>query len=239
MTRYALERCTVADSDAISRNNMSAFWQDVNWVLSWRHTTLEKHIIESAKRYPRNLLKDRDNTRHQKAIDPETGRLVGYARWLIPAAHAVTDIGTPVWPEAVVPAVSPDEEAEFERIAESADWKPDVTSDPLDHEMVEIRKELMTGRDYMLLDYLAVHPENQRKGIASLLVESGIRQAKKLGLDIFLVARPAGMPVYQRAGFQIIRELVQDDSIYGGQGEWRTYYMIYETRPRSETRAGV
>ncbi|KAF7538263.1 hypothetical protein G7054_g3075 [Neopestalotiopsis clavispora] len=238
MPSYVLDRCTVADGDAISRNNMSAFWQDANWVLSWRHTTLDKHIIETAKRYPRNLLQNRDTARHQKAVDPETGRLVGYARWSIPAAHAVTATGNPVWPDAVVPAVSPEEEDEFKRVAESADWKPDVTSDPLDDEMIRIKQELIAAKPYMVLDYLAVHPENQRRGIATVLIESGIREAEKLGLDIFLVARPAGMPVYRRAGFKTIQVLVQDDSIYGGPGEICTYYMTYEPQLQPEGSRG-
>ncbi|KAI4598847.1 hypothetical protein KJ359_002740 [Pestalotiopsis sp. 9143b] len=233
MARFELTNCTVADGAALSRNNMSAFWQDANWVLSWRHTTLEKHIAETAKRYPRNLLRNRDTARHQKAVDAETGRLVGYARWLVPASHALTAEGEPVWPEAVVPAVSPDEEAEFARIAEAADWKPDTTSDPLDDEVGRIKRELMEAKSYMILDYLAVHPENQGKGIATLLVQSGIREAQKLGLDIFLVARPAGKMVYQRVGFRVDRELIQDDTMYGGPGEWPTYFMTYESKARS------
>lgn len=79
-----------------------------------------------------------------------------------------------------------------------------------------------------------MHPENQGKGIATLLVESGIREALKLGLDIFLVARPAGKPVYQRAGFRVDRELIQDDTMYGGPGEWPTYFMTYESKAGSE-----
>jgi predicted N-acetyltransferase YhbS len=87
---------------------------------------------------------------------------------------------------------------------------------------------------FTVLDYLAVHPENQRRGIATVLIESGIREAEKLGLDIFLVARPAGMPVYRRAGFKTIQVLVQDDSIYGGPGEICTYYMTYEPQLQPE-----
>lgn len=77
------------------------------------------------------------------------------------------------------------------------------------------------------MDYLAVHPDNQRKGIATLLVESGIKQAEKLGLDIFVLAFKAGRGVYRRLGFRTEQELIQDASQYGAK-EYAVYYMIYE-----------
>lgn len=73
-----------------------------------------------------------------------------------------------------------------------------------------------------------MHPENQRKGVGTALVKSGMIEAKKLGLDIFILAFEAGMGVYKRLGFQIEKELVQDDSMYGGKGKYSTYFMIYE-----------
>lgn len=73
-----------------------------------------------------------------------------------------------------------------------------------------------------------MHPQHQRKGIATALVRSGMRQAEKLGLDIFVHAMKIAVPLYQRLGFRIEQELVQDDSIYGGPGLWGDYFLIYE-----------
>lgn len=81
------------------------------------------------------------------------------------------------------------------------------------------------------LEYMAVHPDNQGKGIATLLVKSGMEQARKLGLDIFILAFKPGFKLYARLGFRVERELVQDDSAYGGPGEYVVRYMIYE-QPR-------
>ena len=83
------------------------------------------------------------------------------------------------------------------------------------------------------LDYLAVHPTNQGKGIGTALVQSGMRQAEKLGLDIFILALEAGMDLYKRLGFYIEKEIVQDYSKHGGTGEYRFYFMIYEQKPKS------
>jgi GNAT superfamily N-acetyltransferase len=52
------------------------------------------------------------------------------------------------------------------------------------------------------LDYLAVHPNNQGKGIATALVESGIRYAESSRLPLFVMAYKAGRGVYARLGFR-------------------------------------
>lgn len=78
---------------------------------------------------------------------------------------------------------------------------------------------------------MAVHPENQGKGVATALVQSGMREAEKIGLDIFIHAMKAGLGVYKRLGLYVEKEFVQDDSIYGGKGEHCVYLMIYEQNP--------
>lgn len=89
--------------------------------------------------------------------------------------------------------------------------------------------------DYVGLDYLAVHPDNQRKGIGTALVQSGMEQAARLGLDIFIYAKSQGVDVYKRLGFRVERDFVLDDSMYGGTGEVYVALMIYQQSPRSDT----
>ncbi|RDW69861.1 acetyltransferase-2 [Coleophoma cylindrospora] len=228
MPTYSIAPCTVADGADISRNNISAFWEDPHWILAWRHTTLEHHIVEVAKRIPRNLLTDRTTKRHQKVTDPDTGRLLGYARWYLPPSHATSTDGAPVWPEAIVPAVEPKAEAEIRRIAATAIWDPNAESDALLVPIREVKNEILARKPYMHLEYLAVHPENQGKGVATVLVQSGMKEAEKVGLDIFIHAMKAGVGLYQRLGFRVAKEFVQDDSMYGGNGEHHVYLMIYE-----------
>ena len=83
--------------------------------------------------------------------------------------------------------------------------------------------EQLTG-----LDYLAVHPEYQGHGVGTALVQSGMKHAEKIGLDIFIHALEAGVGVYKRLGFHIEKDFVQDDSIWGGEGEHHVYLMTYE-----------
>ncbi|KAI9734775.1 MAG: hypothetical protein M1818_006762 [Claussenomyces sp. TS43310] len=222
MAPYTIAQCTIADSAALSRNNISAFWEDPHWLLEWRHRTLEYHIAQVAKRTPRNLLNNRLAHRHQKAIDPETGRLLGYARWYLPPSHAINTDGTPAWPEAIVPAVGPEEETEIRRMADDTIWDPNCDADELLVPIREMKDEILARKTYMRLDYMAVHPQNQGKGVATALVQSGMKQAEKMGLDIFIHAMKAGVGVYKRLGFHIEKELIQDDSMFGGNGEYYT-----------------
>jgi GNAT superfamily N-acetyltransferase len=78
------------------------------------------------------------------------------------------------------------------------------------------------------LDYLAVHPENQRKGVGTALVESGIRYAKSVGIPIFTMAFNASRGFYERLGFREVERIVQDDSRYGGAGKYGAYFMVYD-----------
>lgn len=78
------------------------------------------------------------------------------------------------------------------------------------------------------LDYLAVHPENKGKRIGTALVASGIKYAERAGLPVFTLAFKAGRGVYARLGFQEVDRVIQDDSEYGGPGEYAAYFMIYD-----------
>lgn len=73
-----------------------------------------------------------------------------------------------------------------------------------------------------------MHLDNQGKCLAIALVQSGIDQVRKLELDIFILAFKAGLIVYKRLGFRIENQSIQDDSMYGGKGEYGVYFMIYD-----------
>jgi hypothetical protein len=153
-THWHLTHCTIADSPALTHNNIPAFWADPHWVLAWKHRTLSYHLAQVAKRTPRTLLTDRRTRRHQKAVDPATGSVVGYARWVLPASRAESaDDGTPAWPEAVVPAVSAEEEAEIRRVAGTAHWDPNEEADGIVVPVLEARDEILGRGEYMSKTY--------------------------------------------------------------------------------------
>ena len=77
------------------------------------------------------------------------------------------------------------------------------------------------------LDYLAVHPRNKGRGIGTALIKSGIDFAKSISIPIFTISYKAGRGIYARLGFQEVDRVIQDDSQYGGAGEYGAYFMIY------------
>ncbi|KAK1758881.1 hypothetical protein QBC47DRAFT_96605 [Echria macrotheca] len=214
---FTITGVKVTDGPALAANNIPAFWAYPHWRESWRHRTLEYHISQVALRYPRTLLRDRERARHQKVVDSKTGKIIGYARWMLPASHVTVQAGgldlvgegdaeggTPAWPEAQIPAVSADEEAEILRVAETAVWDPDEdTPNPALDELREVEKEILTGeKPYLVLDYLVVNTAHQRRGVGTALVRSGLKEAVKLGLDVYVHAMPNGIGLYKRLGFR-------------------------------------
>ncbi|OLN87166.1 hypothetical protein CCHL11_03630 [Colletotrichum chlorophyti] len=217
MTPWKIEPCTIADAPALARNNMSAFWTDPNWILLWpKDIELDFLIEQVTQRMPNNLLRDRAVLRHQKAVDPQTGDLVGYARWELPARYA----DAPEWADSQIADVSDEEREEFKRRSENAWWAPNFM-EGIDDCGPE-KEKILAERDYISLDYLAVHPNGKGKGIGTALVENGMRLAEKMGVDLFILAFPAALNIYKRLGFKEIHSAYQDDTKYGGHGYWVT-----------------
>lgn len=68
-----------------------------------------------------------------------------------------------------------------------------------------VRRGCITTLTMTDLDSLGVHPHHQRRGIGRLLLDWGTRQAECEGKDCYLVATPAGVPLYRAAGFASTR----------------------------------
>jgi hypothetical protein len=142
---YIISGCTVADGDALAANNLPAFWADPHFRLNWPGRTLEYHVIQAAKRCPHNLLTGRETKRHLKAVHPDTGRIVGYVRWILPASFDAS-----VWPEAVTPAVSEDDQAFFRRLASMADWDTgDTTTGGTISPVQKAENEILSKKTYI------------------------------------------------------------------------------------------
>ncbi|KAE9374829.1 acyl-CoA N-acyltransferase [Stipitochalara longipes BDJ] len=221
----SLAPCHPADGPAIAQNNIPAFFTVPNWRLIWTRLNPPKSCeyvtTQCALRVGWNLISGGERRRHLKVIDA-TGRVVGYCRWVLPeGVKGVEEL----WPEAKVPGVGKEEELRLCRMHGSADWTYDHALDVLDGPQKEAKERLMRGRSYLLLDYLAVHPDYRRQGIASMLVQEGVKQADNMGFDSFVMACEDGKGVYERAGFVLLEQVVQDDSEWGGEGKYVTYFL--------------
>ncbi|KAK2052183.1 acetyltransferase [Colletotrichum caudatum] len=227
MATCRIEPCTLADAPALARNNMSAFWTNQSWYLLWpKGTTLDFLIEQASQRIPNNLVRNRATLRHQKAVDPETGALLGYARWELPAGYE----GAAEWADSQIADVSEEDKRAFKERSDAAWWEP-ISMGEID-DCVPEKERVLAKKPYICLDYLAVHPENKGKGVATALVESGIRLAEKTGVDILLSAFDAALNIYKRLGFKEIHRGYQDNTKYGGEGYWVTI-VVYEVNKAS------
>ncbi|EEA19205.1 hypothetical protein TMatcc_010245 [Talaromyces marneffei ATCC 18224] len=129
------------------------------------------------------------------AVDDDKNKIVGYAIWEVP--------------------VSSSDEGENE---EEGVMLPPLAQEGIDKApFMELRRILEDDVreqfgdkgtvDVWTLDSLGVHPNHQKKGIGRMLLDWGIEEASKQGRGCYLVATPAGLPVYTAAGFEDVRVL--------------------------------
>jgi len=145
-----IQGCTVADGPALAHNNVPAFWQDTNWVIGWRHTTQDAVVSSFETRIARNLLRDREHLRHLKAVDAETGRVVGYVRWALPDSRAadVTSQREPSWADAQVPALNEQDAKAVEEAAQK-NWMTYKAVGNLDDILIAKKNEIMAQQDFI------------------------------------------------------------------------------------------
>ncbi|KAB8238757.1 uncharacterized protein BDW43DRAFT_296194 [Aspergillus alliaceus] len=160
-------------------------------------------IIEQAtKRQPRNLLRDLEKVRHEKADDPVTGTIVGYARWILPSGMAgSTGAGYECGREQTVSGtggISP------------VGMRGDM--DALEDRNYGVIDRILAEKPHIKLDYMAAHPGNKGKWIGTALVTSGMRYAEMARAPIFCMAFKAECGVYARLG----------------AGEYGAYFMMYD-----------
>lgn len=79
------------------------------------------------------------------------------------------------------------------------------------------RWEVMGTKPHAILESLVTHPDHHRRGAGGMLVRWGTERADQLGLESYLEGSRDGKPLYQRCGFQPVREIKCDLSEFGGE----------------------
>ncbi|RAL12578.1 GNAT family N-acetyltransferase [Aspergillus homomorphus CBS 101889] len=72
--------------------------------------------------------------------------------------------------------------------------------------MDQERWEVMGDKKFLYLDILATHPNYHRRGLGSQLLRWGLKQADEAGVETFLASTPQGRRLYEKHGFEVVRE---------------------------------
>jgi GNAT superfamily N-acetyltransferase len=172
----------------------------------WHRQPSEVSLQTLAKaRLP--LLKD-PNDHLLKCVDTSIdSKMIAIAHWTIhPHERTLEDLDIDYEPfRAVVP------EQNEEAVAPFVDL------------LYQSRREFIGTKPHLLLEIVATHPEYHRRGAGGALLKWGCDKADELGLDVHLEASPAGIGLYEKFGFERLKEMEFDMEKYGpGLGILRT-----------------
>lgn len=68
-----------------------------------------------------------------------------------------------------------------------------------------------------------------------MLVQSGVKAAAQLGLDIIVIAMgSSSLELFKKAGFELLEKESQDLSPYGEESVYETFYLIKRAPKEAE-----
>lgn len=77
------------------------------------------------------------------------------------------------------------------------------------------KRDILGTRPYHCLDTLVTHPDHHRRGAGGLLVKWGVEEADRRNVECYLEASPMGVPLYERYGFERVRDIELDLKPFG------------------------
>ncbi|KAI9375185.1 acyl-CoA N-acyltransferase [Aspergillus egyptiacus] len=199
---------TRSDIPALAAINIHAF----------RNTPLHSNAFPNlpydavhAAKQQRYLRKLAHPETHVLAAVDESGVVVGCARWLIPGVVRTTA------------AEAGHEEKKEEEML------PEGTNREIYEGFFRVLEE--RGREFLreddiVLEFLATHPDAQRKGVGKALLTWGMERADQLQRRIYLEATTEGLPVYEKLGWRELARVVLDYSRWGGEGGQELTLMV-------------
>ncbi len=151
------------------------------------------------------------------------GRTVAVAVW---SMHNVKEQGSNE--SASVPAEKADESPGF--------LPPELRIDALNSlldPMREVQNDIMGSKEpYFMLNSLATHPNQQRRGAGRMLLNWGLKKADEEGLITYLDCSDIGLPMYEKAGFKLVKATEWDRVPWGGQGKTWHGHMTRQPKRR-------
>ncbi|KAJ5199672.1 Acyl-CoA N-acyltransferase [Penicillium cf. griseofulvum] len=229
---FIIQPCFPEDAPGLAATMMGARLTDPHWRYLWENPSAESIIPGAIKRVPWTLMSSTETKRHQKAIDVETGQVVGYARWSLPPIMAKKG---DVWLEAQVAERTSADRAMYEtqyqentRNGQPIGLKGGEMMRYRSRPLEEADARIMPGGPFLTLDYLTTDPSFWRRGIGRMLVQSGLQIADQQGIKTYVMSEPAALKLYLSLGFQLVDTVSVDYSQYGGTEPVVMYFLVRE-----------
>jgi GNAT superfamily N-acetyltransferase len=178
-------------------------------------------------------------TRIIKCEDAETGSILGYAQWNF-------------WEK-----VRPESEWKTYLKADWCEGRQREIAERFIRGMAEMRWRIWEGKPYICelhrglcsdfsnwfvlpvcnftkvgsldLGLLAVHPDFHRRGVGTMLVKWGLKEAEERGLPAYLEASPAGFPLYSGLGFWQVDSVVVKAEDWDGDHDKEQRCMLWSS----------
>lgn len=133
-----------------------------------------------------------------KAIDTDSNEIIGGSKWVVHTEEQVWEKSLP----EVVEGIAHDAVPEV-RVPVLREFYTKIFSAKMENQGFQ-DGDVFKVRPRLELESLYTHPKHQRRGFAKLLLQWGINEADRLGLDAYLEATAEGTPVYEKQGFKEI-----------------------------------
>ncbi|KAL5337475.1 acyl-CoA N-acyltransferase [Aspergillus crustosus] len=163
-----------------------------------------------------------------KAVDTESGKIIGAARWIVVVEDEVVreSVGDAVEGSLELAAFP-----EMDLRVARGFYEMAVRGKRGVLEVGDTRSTATAGGEVILrrrveLETLFVHPEFQGQGVGKALLQWGIDEAERLGFVVYLEATEAGRPLYERFGFEEVKVVEFDAAEFGGVGGQTYTFMV-------------
>ena len=132
------------------------------------------------------------HTKYIKAVDSETGTIMGMSKWNIYANNTLPDMNAI---KTIENYWNDDEEMAFATA---------MTGIFLAERNAAIRA---SAGNLVSLDILTIDPKYQRRGVGNELVKWGTNQADELGVDAVVESSVYGKGLYEKHGYVFIKDV--------------------------------
>ena len=186
---------------------------DVMWPAHWQESGRQKGAARM-----RAIRDTTPSTTYLKAVDEETGVIMGMAKWnfFSDASHA-TNLDTPQ------PA------GDHWETEDESSYAAVMTQLFLTERNAAIKK---SGGHLVSLDILTIDPAYQRRGVGDALVKWGTKLADDMGVEAVVESSVFGRGLYEKNGFVFVKDVVMraPDAKWKDKAEGRIAWMVRPKR---------